>query len=274
MAVSPKVTGSWNLHKLLPAGLEFFILLSSTSGIGGVRGQANYAAGNTYQDALARHRVARGEKAVSLDLGVIMSVGYVAERPQVLEAMEALGYLPLQEDEFLALLEFYCDPALDLLTPSTCQVITGLGTPASMRAQKKEEAYWMRKPEFKALHQIGAFADVPNASHPAHDEESINLPSLLSTTECLSDASDLISDSLAKKLSKALSMPIEKIDISKPMHVFGVDSLVAVEIRNWYSKEASADVVVLEILGNKSIFDLNLEVARKSRYCQHLVIED
>lgn len=273
MVVSPKVTGSWNLHKLLPTGLEFFILLSSTSGIGGVRGQANYAAGNTYQDALARHRVARGEKAVSLDLGVIMSVGYVAERPQVLEAMEALGYLPLQEDEFLALLEFYCDPALDLLTPATCQAITGLRTPASMRAEKKEEAYWMRKPEFKALHQIDAVAGLSNA-YPAHNEESVHLPNLLSATECLSDASNLISDSLAKKLSKALSMPIEKIDISKPMHIFGVDSLVAVEIRNWYSKEVSADVVVLEILGNKSIFDLNLEVARKSRYCQHLEIED
>ncbi|MCJ1358943.1 MAG: hypothetical protein MMC33_008943 [Icmadophila ericetorum] len=271
MAVKPKVDGSWNLHKLLPQGLEFFILLSSTSGVGGVRGQASYAAGNTYQDALARHRVARGEKAVSLDLGVIMSVGYVAERPQVFEAMKTLGYLPIHEAELLALLDFYCDPALEILSPSTCQSITGLETPASMRAQKKEEAYWMRKCQFKALHQIDA---VESSLHQADVQNTVNLSSLLSSAGFMVEAVDIISESLARKLSKILSMPLENIESTKPMHVFGVDSLVAVEIRNWYKKELNTDVVVLDILSNRSITDLNQDIARKSKYCQHLWAED
>lgn len=43
--IGPKVQGSWNLHNLLPKDMDFFILLSSSAGIAGSRGQGNYAAG-------------------------------------------------------------------------------------------------------------------------------------------------------------------------------------------------------------------------------------
>ncbi len=65
------------------------------------------------------------------------------------------------------------------------------------------------------------------------------------------------------KLSKVLSMPQENIDASKPMHVFGVDSLVAVEIRNWFNKKLNANVTVFDILGNASISQLCFEAAGK-----------
>lgn len=78
--IRPKVDGSWNLHTLLPSGMDFFVLLSSLAGVGGSHGQSNYAAGNTYQDALALHRTSQGEKAMSMDLGKILRMGYVAER--------------------------------------------------------------------------------------------------------------------------------------------------------------------------------------------------
>lgn len=74
VAIKPKVHGSWNLHNLLPQNLDFFIPLSSLSGACGFGSQANYDSGNTYQDALTRYRVIKGEKAVSLDLGVILDL--------------------------------------------------------------------------------------------------------------------------------------------------------------------------------------------------------
>lgn len=89
--VKSKVHGLWNFHSLLPRGLDFFILLSSASGIFGSGGQANYAAGNTYMDALAHHRVAQGEKAVSLDIGWMAGEGVVAENEALSKSLEALG---------------------------------------------------------------------------------------------------------------------------------------------------------------------------------------
>ena len=52
-AVRPKVQGSWNLHEYLPKDMDFFVLLSSSAGIAGSRGQGNYAAGTRYQSSLS-----------------------------------------------------------------------------------------------------------------------------------------------------------------------------------------------------------------------------
>lgn len=77
--VKPKVDASWNLHDVLPKGLDFFVLLSSISTVWGNRGQANYIIGNAFQDALARYRVRHGWRARAVDVGMILSAGYVAE---------------------------------------------------------------------------------------------------------------------------------------------------------------------------------------------------
>jgi hypothetical protein len=82
-ALEPKIAGSWNLHTLLPTNIDFFILLSSIVGIAGQIGQANYGAGNTFQDALARYRVQHGLTAIFIDLGVMTSVGRIADDASV-----------------------------------------------------------------------------------------------------------------------------------------------------------------------------------------------
>jgi hypothetical protein len=84
-ALSPKIIGSWNLHECLPIDLDFFIMLASVSGTIGSSGQANYAAGNTYQDSLAAYRIAHGQKAVSLDLSVMQEDGYFVDHKDALE---------------------------------------------------------------------------------------------------------------------------------------------------------------------------------------------
>ena len=71
--------------------MDFFLYLSSVAGVVGSDGQANYAAGNTYMDSLAHYRVARGEKATSLDLGWMESEGAVAESSFLSTSMAAGG---------------------------------------------------------------------------------------------------------------------------------------------------------------------------------------
>lgn len=69
----PKIKGTWNLHQYLPDNLDFFVVLSSISGIIGNPGQSNYAAGNTYEDAVAHYRHARGLKATTFNIGLVDS---------------------------------------------------------------------------------------------------------------------------------------------------------------------------------------------------------
>lgn len=57
ISMDSKITSSCNLHPALPGNLDFFVFISSNNGIFGDRSQANYAAGNTFKDALTHHRL-------------------------------------------------------------------------------------------------------------------------------------------------------------------------------------------------------------------------
>lgn len=79
-ATKSKVQLSCNLHNQLPRDMDLFVLLSSLAGLYGSLAQSNYAAGSTFQDALASCRTSIGMKSFSFDLGIVRDVGIVADR--------------------------------------------------------------------------------------------------------------------------------------------------------------------------------------------------
>ncbi|MFI5009399.1 MAG: SDR family NAD(P)-dependent oxidoreductase [Solirubrobacterales bacterium] len=74
--LAPKVDGALHLHELTEhLDLQAFVLYSSLASIFGGPGQANYAAGNAFLDALTEHRRARGLPATAIAWGLWKEVG-------------------------------------------------------------------------------------------------------------------------------------------------------------------------------------------------------
>jgi acyl carrier protein len=106
--LAPKVDGAWHLHELTQhLDLSAFVLFSSAAGVFGGAGQGNYAAANSFLDALALHRASRGLPATSIAWGLWARTSGItgqlsdAERDRLRRA----GLIPLDTDEALRLFD-------------------------------------------------------------------------------------------------------------------------------------------------------------------------
>ena len=263
VSTRPKVAGSWNLHTLLPKGMDFFILLSSICGIFGAASQVNYCTSNTNKDALAHFRVIQGEKAVSLDLGMMVAEGVVAENDGLMGFLKRTGYfMEILQPELFALLDHYCDPALPILAPHECQAIVGIETPAVLDSRGIDQPDWMRRPMFRHFHQIKSEDTATSVNANSMTDYAALLRDAISTAS----AATIVSGALANKIAKVMGTETENVDLGRPMHAYGVDSLVAVEVRNWLLREMGADIAIFDILGTASISEVSSTIAGRSRY--------
>ncbi|KAF6234301.1 hypothetical protein HO173_007723 [Letharia columbiana] len=248
-----KMHCSWNLHMLLPKN------------IAGQRGQAEYAAGNTYKDALAHYRITQRGKAVSIDLRVMVSEGFLSENEFPLHRMlDSSLYVPLKQIELFGLLDYLCDPELDTLTTQTCQTVVGIETPASLRSKGVEEALWMRTPLLRHMYQVNSDQKLS----VGNSKDFIDYRGLFASAGSLSKAGSIVLQALIKRLSRSLSTSKEGIDTNKSLHSYGVDSLLAIELKTWIAEGFAAEIPIFEILGRATAAATAMTTARNSRLMQ------
>ncbi|MFF7897196.1 type I polyketide synthase, partial [Streptomyces sp. NPDC007907] len=137
----PKADAALNLHDLTKdLDLSAFVLFSSAAGVFGDAGQANYAAANTFLDALAHHRHALGLPATSLAWGFWEQrsgiTGHLSAAD--IERIKRSGMLPISSQLGMSLLDAVIsssDEALLVPMPLDLAALRGQGTalPALLR---------------------------------------------------------------------------------------------------------------------------------------------
>jgi acyl carrier protein len=255
--IRSKVQGAWNFHTaLLNQPLDFFVMLSSVAGIVGNRGQAAYAGANTYLDALASYRRRHGLPAVSLNLAAIEDVGYLAEnitkRSQV---MKNLAGSSMRESELLALVEAAIEGKVH-----GDQCITGLdfSNPSAL-------PYYASDGKFSILRDA-ALAKA-SGDEASADDVNLSVSQRLKRASSVEEAVDVVMDGLRGKLATILMLSTEDVAIQQAtasITALGLDSLTAIELRNWITKELEAHLQVLELLTSGLLQDLAMLVLKKT----------
>lgn len=207
-------------------------------------------------------RGAKGLAAVTIDLGMMLDIDIVTadETGIVQRNLERKDFVEIKENELHTLLEVaikdksYKKQTKDI---SYGQIITGIEP--RLTGVDSEEPIWRTLPNFSHLPKFSA-RPVIAANNTATQSTASHIQTALS----LSDAVAVVLDATMTKLSHSLIMDLAELDPSRPTSAYGVESLISVEVRNWFMKEIKADVAVFEILQASSIQSLVDTVADKS----------
>lgn len=261
----PKVDGIWNLHNALSkVDLDFFIMLSSVVGIAGDPSQAAYVSASVFQDTFADFRNHQGLPAVTLDLGKVVDIGIVAEKFLARRGVRGLWSRDLREGEVMAMIE---SAIVSPLRPR------GLGSVIIGLKDWTETADPVfQAPLFSHFRRAGLKTSRKN------DAETPNaIPRIRETlryAESLEEAAQKVCAELIPKTSNLLMIPIEDISASKSMSDYGMDSLVAVEMRNWLLRELDAALPVLDLMANISLQELSKKIAGSSKLVNSGILKE
>ncbi len=245
---APKVTGSWNLHMLTKdIPLDFFVLFSSVASMTGGSGLGNYAAANTFLDTLAHYRQMQGLPALSINWGPWAQVGMAATIGSGREAQWLIqGLEPMQPQQALEALEY-------LLPQNTAQV--GV-IPIN----------WSKYLEFFPNINSAFLESIIDTALPiTSNQTDANQPGIKSKSNILqqlqeAEASkhlDLLVTYLQQYVSKVLGFKSStNLEIQQSLLELGLDSLMAVQLKNWISTDLAVNLPIEKFINDSSILQL------------------
>jgi len=214
-----KVFGAWNLHaatRELP--LECFVLFSSTAALVGSAGQSNHSAANAFLDALAFARRRDGLAALTINWGPWSDIGAATSARAIVERIRQQGMAGIPPADGLRI--------FGALMPSNA---TQVGVLPIDWARFSAQAGGRLSPYYSAVAVTRPAAIVqPTAAQPRSESIAARLQRATAA-----ERRPMIVSHLHDQVRRALGLDAHfAIDDHQPLNRLGLDSLMAVELRN------------------------------------------
>jgi len=229
-----KLQGGWHLHELTQqCALDFFVNFSSIASVWGSAGNFHYAAANRVLDVIAAQRLQLGLPVTNINWGPWAQSTMAIDNEN--EAAKR-GLLPIDMEQGLALF------ARMIGSASEGAVVADVRWSQFLQLMQLRG----RRPLFDRVHGDG--------SHVAAPASTYVRIGLLEKLQVLGSAQQCtaITEYLADQISVAAGIERKYFDIDAPLTGFGLDSLMALELRNRVKTEFDIELPVTLLLEGAS----------------------
>ncbi len=237
----PKVTGSWLLHQYFKdTSLDFFVMFSSNSALLSSPLMGSYAAANTFMDTLAYHCRALDVPALSINWGTWGEVGMLLDfgGGNCQAGLRGVGTISTQQG--LTALE-------RLIQDHSIQAAV-----MSIDWQKWQESYPIFK-EVSLLKQL--MSESLYQSSTKVDRHRISLADLTSAGP--EEQIVILQSYVTETIVNIMGSSASKLDIQQRFPNMGLDSLMAVELKNRIESDLGINIPITYFLENASVISLS-----------------
>ncbi len=242
--IAPKADGALRLARCLAGQpLEFFLNLSSLSALLGNTGQSNYAFANAVLDALPYTQAGRAARMRTAALGPVEGPGlFERQTPALKRALLVAGFAATRETELGRIFD--------------AGVGADMGTLAFARIDWKKFA--ASRPEQAArLQKLGIFS---HAAPPPAGEFASALARLSAD-----EREPFVARSIQQEVAAVLDLgEPASISVEKPLIELGLDSLMAVELRERLNSLCQISLPSTVVFDHPSVRALSREVLRRA----------
>jgi acyl carrier protein len=241
-----KVAGAAHLdHATGGDALDAFVLFSSVASVFGTPGQASYAAGNAYLDALAHARHRRGLAATSINFGPVRDVGLAAASSVRGISLARFGFDGIDSGRVVEAIDA-------LLAAGTTQAVCAAF----------DVAQWQT-----AMGTLGdtTFASelADATSREAGREREVPLAEQLRAAPAGHPRRALMELILRTEVGEVLRIPAARVAADRPLRSLGLDSLMALELRNRLERRASVALTPSLALNHPTVAAIAAHVAER-----------
>ncbi|KAJ4177867.1 hypothetical protein NW767_015005 [Fusarium falciforme] len=263
--VRPKRDGTINVYNAFASDqLEHVVLLSSAAGVLGSKGQTHYNTGNAFQEGFGLQKVAeQATSGLKTHFTVIQPALITGSDADVTGArrkkmFHRQGGVMVTFSEVLALIEYSMGE--QARQDGYTQLIMGVDPSAIA----DDGTFNIRFVNDIIQTQTGIEAAADETGAPRAVGTASVGQMLLAVASNQEEMHKVVVEAIANRIRELVAISGDDLGPGIPLVEFGVDSLVAIELKNWIGRELEASLQTSQILDAPSITSLAAIVVEKS----------